>query len=102
MSVYKITAAEDEMMVLLPSEIDHHIAAKIRTEIDIRLEQSLPKRVILDFSQVNFMDSSGIGFIIGRYKLVNEYGGDIYIVNPSDRIRKLIELSGVSRLAKIS
>lgn len=102
MSVYKITAAEDEMTVLLPSEIDHHIAAKIRTEIDIRLEQSLPKRVILDFSQVNFMDSSGIGFIIGRYKLVNEYGGDIYIVNPSDRIRKLIELSGVSRLAKIS
>ena len=62
---------EDKLLKFkLTEEIDHHLAEKIRRRADYEIQRYMPKKVVFDFSYVNFMDSAGIGLIIGRYKLV--------------------------------
>ena len=61
----------DKLLVMeLTEEVDHHTANRIRSRADFEIEKNMPKRAIFDFSKVTFMDSSGIGMVIGRYKLV--------------------------------
>lgn len=63
---------EDKLLkIKLTEEIDHHLAEKVRRRADYEIQRYMPKKVVFDFSYVNFMDSAGIGLIIGRYKLVN-------------------------------
>lgn len=82
-------------------EIDHHTARELREEIDAKIIRTTPNVLILDFEKVTFMDSSGIGFIMGRYKLLNPVGGKIVIKNSSDLVKRLLNLSGISKLANI-
>ncbi len=97
----KIELNDQVMIAYLNGEIDHHTAADIRTDIDIRVEGSHPDILILDFTNVSFMDSSGIGLVMGRYKLMNDIEGTLKIVNPSPQIRKVMSLAGIDRLAII-
>lgn len=82
----------------LIGEIDHHIAPKIRGEIDARCESSRPARLILDFGRVSFMDSSGIGLIMGRYRMISLLGGKLEIENIPPDLKKIFVLSGIERL----
>lgn len=82
-------------------DIDHHTAKEIREEIDMNVEGSLPEVLILDFKDVTFMDSSGIGLVMGRYKLMQSVGGEVRVANLSDHIRKVMKLAGLDRLAVI-
>ncbi|MCL2634366.1 MAG: anti-sigma factor antagonist [Oscillospiraceae bacterium] len=82
----------------LYGDIDHHSAAGIRAEIDAALENSTPRILILDFGGVNFMDSSGIGLILGRMRLLEGFGGQIFIKNVSGHAEKIIKLAGLSSL----
>ncbi len=66
---------EGILRVMLQGEIDHHSAGQLREQIDCRLEELLPKRLILDFTGVTFMDSSGIGLVMGRVRQAAAYGG---------------------------
>lgn len=79
-------------------EIDHHTARGIREKIDEKIETSMPKKLILDFSKVGFMDSSGIGLIMGRYKLISRFGGTVSVINTNDAVNKVLILSGVMAL----
>ena len=85
----------------LNGEIDHHSAAEIRTVIDSSVEENKPTLLVLDFKNVSFMDSSGIGLVMGRYKAINEVGGELAIINTSPGIGKVMRLAGMERLAKI-
>lgn len=85
----------------LSGDIDHCSARGLRTPIDEEIMRRLPQRLILDFENVGFMDSSGIGLIIGRCKLMTDLGGSVITVNPKPEIRKLMELAGVQRLCGI-
>lgn len=82
-------------------EIDHHTARELREEIDTKIIRTTPSVLVLDFEKVTFMDSSGIGLIMGRYKLLNPIGGKIIIKNSSDLVKRLLNLSGISKLANI-
>ena len=82
-------------------EIDHHSASGMRETIDARVEGSHPSLLILDFTDVHFMDSSGIGLVMGRYKLMKEIGGDLQVSNPSPHINRVMRLAGLDRLAVI-
>ena len=62
----------------------------------------MPRKVIFDFNSVTFMDSAGIGLIIGRYRIVNMLGGTIEIANVTDSIRRVLELSGILKIIKIT
>ena len=87
--------------VYLSGEIDHHNAAVLRYETDDAIRLSLPPSVRLDFEQVTFMDSSGIGFVLGRYNLVDSYGGALEVVNLSNRLYAMMKLAGLEKIVKL-
>lgn len=86
------------LYALIGGEIDHHTAADIRIRADAEIERLLPKYFIFDFSDVQFMDSSGIGLILGRLRLIESIGGALSIKPPPPNVRKMIMLAGLSRL----
>ena len=89
------------MLAELSGDLDHCTAKEMRTVIDAEVMKRLPLKLILDFENVPFMDSSGIGLLIGRYKLMNDLGGSMIAVNPKPEVRKIMELAGVRRLCPI-
>lgn len=82
----------------LSGEIDHNCAGTIRSQLDGQAESLHPKTMQLDFSKVSFMDSSGIGLIMGRYRTMSLLGGNLRVVNVPQRLQKIISLSGVGAL----
>ena len=85
----------------LSGEIDHHSAAPIREEIDSVVSALAPQELCLDFMNVSFMDSSGIGLVMGRYKLVSALGGKMRVRGVSRSAMKVMKLAGLDLLAKI-
>ena len=97
----KITVSGEVITAYLDGEIDHHSAGIMRNEIDAAVEQNMPTMLVLDFKDVSFMDSSGIGLVMGRYKIMKPYGGELHITNTSPHIGKVMKLAGLDRLAKM-
>lgn len=93
---------EDKLLIInITEEIDHHSCEKIKKRADYEIQVHMPQKMIFDFSNVNFMDSSGIGMIIGRYKLLSMLGGKTSIINVKPQIRKILEMSGILKLIPI-
>lgn len=86
------------LIVELSGEIDHHVADLLRKDIDIEMQFYHAENLILDFSKVTFMDSSGIGVVLGRYKKVNAGGGTVVIQNASRLVKQILDMSGVFTL----
>ena len=82
----------------LRGEIDHHLAPALRGEIDAKCESSRPSRLVLDFGGVGFMDSSGVGLIMGRYRMISLLGGKLEVVNVPQNLQKIFVLSGLGSL----
>lgn len=95
----QITLSEESLTAYLSGEIDHHNAKGIREEIDETVQRAAPAELVLDFRDVGFMDSSGIGLVMGRYSLMQEMGGTLHVVNMSGHIAKVMRLAGLDRLA---
>ena len=94
---------EDKLLILkLTEEIDECTVQKIRRKADYEIERYMPRKVIFDFNSVTFMESAGIGLIIGRYRIANMLGGTIEIANVTDSIRRVLELSGILKIIKIT
>lgn len=89
------------LLVEITEEIDHHTTEKIRRKLDDDITRYMPRKVIFDFNKVSFMDSAGIGMIIGRYKMVNMFGGTVQMKNVKQSIKKIFEMSGVVRIIPI-
>ena len=89
------------IMVKINTEIDHHTAAQIRKSVDAKIKSSNAINVIFDFSDVDFMDSSGIGVIMGRYKITKILGGKVILFGVRKNIRRIIEMSGIDKLVSI-
>lgn len=98
----KIINDENKLTAVLSGEIDHHIAKELRRDIDFAVREFQPEELVLDFAEVGFMDSSGIGLVMGRYKLMKEIGGKVIVKNPQNQIKKVMRLSGIDKLAAIS
>ena len=90
-----------EVRAEVSGELDHCRAADLRAAIDLEIMKRVPRTLVLDLSQLAFMDSSGIGLIIGRCKLMTDLGGTVIAVNPQPEVRKIMELAGVQRLCSI-
>lgn len=97
----KITSNPVRLTVELSGEIDHHNAAALRLEADDAIQSSLAPNVRLDFGEVTFMDSSGIGFVLGRYRIVQSYGGNVEVVNLSGRLYSMMQLAGLEKLVTL-
>lgn len=96
-----IESAGETIAVYLYGEIDHHTAIPIRQRIDDAITLKKPKCLILDFKNVGFMDSSGIGLVMGRYRTLQSYNGQLEIRNVSKQTKKVMELAGLSSIASI-
>ena len=83
---------------VISGEIGHFEASGIRIRIDAELERLMPSMLILDMSGVSFMDSSGIGLILGRQRIMESFGGGVAVKNPSPSVRRIIQVAGLSRL----
>lgn len=99
----KITYIKKDKRLIfeIEEDIDECCVQKIRRRIDNEIQRYMPKEVIFDFSNVSFMDSAGIGLIIGRYKLINMIGGELKIANVKTQIQKIFEMSGLLRLIPV-
>ena len=94
-------AAGSLLTVRIRGEIDHHTAAHIRQGIDGLLYEQRPRKFLLDLSAVGFMDSSGLGLIMGRLALIRELGGEMVVWNPSPETRSIMSLAGMERLVRV-
>ena len=93
---------EDKRLeIALLGEIDHHNAAELRREADELIRRCKPDIVVLNLEKIDFMDSSGLGFIMGRMALAGKNGGTLIIKSPSRSVQKICRLAGLERLVKI-
>lgn len=97
----EIVHKEQCMYVKIVGDIDHHNAKTIREKIDLEIAEKKPNELVLDFNLVSFMDSSGIGLIMGRYTTISAYGGKIAVINVNSSIYKVMLLSNLSKIAII-
>ena len=95
------TQQDKQLTVSLTEDIDHHSVEEIRRKIDNEITRCMPRKVIFDFGSVSFMDSAGIGMLIGRYRTVKLFGGQVEMCNVQPSIRKVLEMSGVLKLIPI-
>ena len=97
----KLEYKSGEIRVFFDGELDHHAASLLRVSIDNAVSQRRPKTLVLDFGGVNFMDSSGIGLVMGRFKLMQSIGGSIRVENLSPGAYKVMKLAGLDRLGEL-
>lgn len=88
----------DKLIVHMIGELDHHSAEEVRNKVDNRLDTDGFIKLIMDFSGVTFMDSSGIGVVIGRYKKLSLKKGKVYITRVSGSVKRVFELSGMFKI----
>ena len=92
---------QQKLIACLTGEIDHHSAASMRSEIDRRIRQDKPSVLYLDFSGVTFMDSSGVGLVMGRYRQIQPYGGVLELGGMSPAVKRIMYLSGIESIAAV-
>ncbi len=90
----------DTLTVFLSGDIDHHTSKDIRIAIDDEIIRQMPQKLELDFKDVNFMDSSGVGLVMGRFKVASNYGCNVYVLNLSATAQKIMRMSGLGALIK--
>ena len=94
--VYEVKG--ETLKVKLPKEVDHCNSVEIRKEADKRIYSGKVKNVEFDFSNTNFMDSSGIGMIMGRHRLIKPLGGKIFLSGVTGNVERIVKVSGLSKL----
>lgn len=93
---------EDRLLVFeITEELDHHMCEIIRRRADYEIQRFMPKRVVFDFNRVIFMDSAGIGLVIGRYKNVKSFGGKVEMINVGDNLKRVFTMSGILKIIPI-
>jgi len=89
------------LYIKLSGDIDHHTAKEVRDSVDNLIKRTNPVELELDLSDIEFMDSSGLGLVLGRYKKQTEMGGKMKILNPTKRVMQILQLAGVEKIIKI-
>lgn len=95
MATVKFAAAGGSLYAYLAGEIDHDSAQRLRINIDETVSTQMPEELVLDFSGVSFMDSSGVGLILGRQRRLQALGGRLRVQQPPQSIRKILEIANI-------
>ena len=85
----------------MPKEVDSHCAGQIIAELDALIEGCGVRKIVFDMKQTEFMDSSGIGVLAGRYRKISCFGGKVYVIHANRRIRKILEMSGIGDIVEM-
>ncbi len=97
----EILMENEAAIARLGGEIDHHRAAELRRVLDDYIRRHQPRVLCLDASGVDFMDSSGLGLIMGRYALMQRCGGELILYHPSPSVLRMVRLAGMERMIRI-
>lgn len=97
----KFNKLDNRLIVSLIGELDHHTAEEVRVKIDDRIERDNIRKVIMDFENVTFMDSSGIGVVIGRFKKLQNRDGKVCVASVNKRVDKVFKLSGLYKIISV-
>lgn len=97
----KFTNKSTTLVIGIAGELDHHSSEYVRQKIDAEMVKSTTKNIIFDFSKVTFMDSSGIGVIMGRYKNIQQWNGKAAVADVSPQIRRMLDMSGLQKLVPV-
>ena len=92
---------KDKLFLRLSGEIDHHAVKDTRKEVDDLIAKNRPKTLIMDLSSIDFMDSSGLGFVLVRLRKMNDIKGNMLILNPAKRAEEMLKMAGADKLVKI-
>ncbi len=95
---YFMDEKDRTLVVKLDGDLDHHLSQLIRIPIDEKIDKNGIDAVVFDFKNTGFMDSSGIGLIMGRYKLLSRKGGKVFVTNVSPAIKRIFEISGLYKI----
>ena len=97
----KFTLMQRCLVAEVTGDVDQHNAASIREQTDIKIRCENIKNLVFDFTNLDFMDSSGIGVLMGRYRMVYLLGGEVWAVNANERMKKILLMSGVTKIIQI-
>ncbi|MCL6548476.1 MAG: anti-sigma F factor antagonist [Alicyclobacillus sp.] len=89
------------LVVRMRGDLDHHAVERIRDEIERELKMTGYRALVLSFRAIDFMDSSGLGLILGRYRSVTQHGGKLALCEVGDSLRRLFELSGILKIVPV-
>ena len=98
---YKFEMGQGKLRVVVPKELDHHLATQLKEEADLLIETYHVKTLIFDFTNTEFMDSSGIVVLIGRSRNLSFSGGQVVATNLSPRVEQIFRISGLQRLITV-
>lgn len=90
------------LCVRLDGELDHHSSKMLRKEVDGELQKGLYKHLVLNLEKLSFMDSSGLGVILGRYKLITTNGGEMVVCSITPPIKRLLEMAGLFKIIRLA
>lgn len=93
-------AREHALVIHLPKELDHHNCKNLKYETDLLLEENYIRKLVFDFSNTQFMDSSGIGVLLSRYKQMKGSGGDVAVSGAGMQILRILSIGGVTKLVE--
>ncbi|MFD2617695.1 MULTISPECIES: anti-sigma F factor antagonist [Terrilactibacillus] len=88
------------LCIRLEGELDHHTAEDLRNQVNDLMKQKAVQHILLNLGQLQFMDSSGLGVILGRYKQIASLGGEMVVCSISPAVRRLFELSGMFKIIR--
>jgi len=94
------TTKERNLIVTIEGEVDHHTSVEIREKVDREFQKRRARNIIFDFTNIQFMDSSGIGVLMGRYRNVMILGGDIALYGVGDQVDRVLSISGIYKIMK--
>ena len=89
------------LYIMLPEEVDHHKAAYISENADVFILKESVNNVVFDFENTKFMDSSGIGIIMGRYKKISCFGGRVFAIHADRQMKRILHMSGLHKIVEI-
>lgn len=92
---------KDKLYVRVSGEMDHHAVKDTRREVDELIVRNRPETLLLDLSRIDFMDSSGLGFVLGRLRKMNELKGTVTVLNPARRVEEMLRMAGAEKLVRI-
>lgn len=92
---------KDKLYVRVSGEMDHHAVKDTRREVDELIAKNRPETLFLDLSRIDFMDSSGLGFVLGRLRQMKELKGNVVVLNPARRVEEMLRMAGAEKLVRI-
>lgn len=99
--IINLETKEDVLLIRLKGELDHHTAENLRNKVSEVIEKNNIHHIILNLQELSFMDSSGLGVILGRYKQIQSQGGKMVVCSISPAVKRLFDMSGLFKIIQL-